>query len=166
MKTILALLTVVYIGHNAVSGTPNNAEASAIDSNQAAEAISPEAAAIQASIDESQAKINAIQQELAALQNNTEAIVPAADKTGMVAPSNNAQATSEMDAAVKSIDSAIRMTPTVAVAMASNFSKHGIYAFVYDDPATKSVTDKFGEVIGEGIRHLSQSAAKDMVETN
>lgn len=170
MKTILALLTVVYIGHNAVSGYEPNKAQTTSDLEKleisTADSLSPDEAALQASIDQNQAKINEIQAELSALQNNTEAIVPKADNTGMVAPSKNGQATQEMDSAVKSIDAAIRMTPTVAIAMANNFSKHGIYAFVYDDPATKSVTDKFGEVIGEGIRHLSQSAAKDMVETN
>lgn len=145
MKTLIGLAVVGLLGHGAIQVSAPNIEESALLEKQ----------------NEQLAQIESLQRQMAALEQNSTFILPPPNKDGMTS-STAPDAQADMDKGVEGLDSAFRLIPTLAVAWLGSFERHGLYAFVYDDPQTKAVTDNFASLVGSAIHDMAQATAKDM----
>lgn len=68
-----------------------------------------------------------------------------------------------IDKGVEHLDAGMRQLPGYVADYAKNVEKHGLKAFLYDDPELKKAGQAIGEQIGAGIRNIANAAAQDMV---
>lgn len=164
MKTLIGLAIFGVLGHSAI-GT-NDQDSINVQGAAQGPAIqvsvpnTDETALLEKQNDQL-AQIELLQRQMAALEQNSTFILPAANKEGMTS-SGSPEAQVYMEKGVEGLDSAFRLIPSLAVAWLGSFERHGLYAFVYDDPQTKAVTDNFASLVGAAIRDMAQATVNDV----